>query len=108
MVRRRVQQQRVTEIFAQVVGLACGRSSLERMRETTMMDALTIYGFVATMRHAGYFSFAVALLGLAEARYPGLRNAMRRITAVLANVCGAAMQRSSAPAQRRRALESRA
>lgn len=61
-----------------------------------MMDALTIYGFVATMRHAGYFSVAVAVLGLAEAHYPGLRKAMRRIAAVLANACRAAIWCSTA------------
>jgi hypothetical protein len=63
-----------------------------------MMDALTIYGCVASMRHAGYFSFAGAVLGLAEAHYPGLRQAMRRVTAMLANARGrdaAALDRAS-------------
>jgi hypothetical protein len=72
-----------------------------------MMDALTIYGCVASMRHAGYFSFAVAVLGLAEAHYQGLRKAMRRVTQVLANAWGAAVRPSAAPAQPRQALESR-
>jgi len=47
-----------------------------------MMDALTIYGLVASMRHAGHLSFAAAVLGLAEAHYPGLRNAVRRASSL--------------------------
>ena len=48
-----------------------------------MSDTLMICDFVASMRHAGYVSFAAAVLGLAEAHYPELRNAVRRARAWL-------------------------
>ncbi len=66
------------------------------MRETTMMDALMIYSCAATMRHAGYLSFAAAVLGLAEAHYPGLRAAVLHIKARLRTGWGATMRRSIA------------
>lgn len=72
-----------------------------------MMDALTIYGCVAATRHAGYFSFAVAVLGLAEAHYPGLRKAMRRVMTALANTWAQRLAVRPAPTQRRQPLESR-
>jgi hypothetical protein len=58
----------------------------------TMMDALTICGVVASMRHAGYLTFAAAVLGIAEAHYPGLRKAALRAGAGLAGVWVATMR----------------
>lgn len=58
-----------------------------------MMDALTICGFVASMRHAGYLSVAAAVLGLAEAHYPELRKAVLRARAWLTSTRGAPMHR---------------
>lgn len=49
-----------------------------------MSDTLMVCDFVASMRHAGYLTFAAAVFGLAEAHYPGLRNAVRRAKAWLA------------------------
>lgn len=48
-----------------------------------MSDTLMICDFVASMRHAGYLTFAAAVLGLAEAHYPGLRDAVLRVAAWL-------------------------
>ena len=70
-----------------------------------MMDALMIYGFAATMRRAGYLSFAAAVLGLVEAHYARLRSTVLRAKAWLANRHGATMRRSIAVPRRR---ESRA
>jgi hypothetical protein len=66
------------------------------MRETTMMDSLMIYSCAATMRHAGYLSFAAAVLGLAEAHYPGLRHAVLRAAEWLRSGRRAAMRRAIA------------
>lgn len=70
-----------------------------------MMDALTVYGFVATMRHAGYLSFAAAVLGLVEAHYPSLRNVVLRAKAWLVSTWGAAIKRSSEVPRRRVSAE---
>jgi hypothetical protein len=61
-----------------------------------MMDALMIYGFVASMRHAVYLSFAAAVLGLAEAHYPGLRDAVLRATAWLVSAWARTVPRLTA------------
>jgi hypothetical protein len=53
-----------------------------------MMDALMIHGFIASTRHAAYLSIAAAVLGLAEAHYPGLRKAARRAAAWLVHCTG--------------------
>jgi hypothetical protein len=69
-----------------------------------MQDALVVYSLVAAMRHAGYLSFAAAVLGLVEAHRPGLRSAVLRVRAWLVNGCGAAMRRSTAVPRRHEAL----
>ena len=71
-----------------------------------MMDALMIYGFVASGRHAVYLSFAAAILGLAEAHYPRLRNAVLRATAWLAGAWTATMRRSAVVPRRRVSAQS--
>ena len=65
-----------------------------------MSDTLMICDFVASMRHAGYLSFAAAALGLAEAHYPDLRNAVRRATAWLVSTWAGVMRRPSAGPRR--------
>ena len=66
-----------------------------------MMDTLTICGFVASMRHAGYLTSAAAILGLAEAHYPELRKAVLRARAWLVRTWGVTVRRST-PVPRRR------
>jgi hypothetical protein len=65
-----------------------------------MMDALTICGFVASMRHAGYLSVAAAVLGLAEAHYPELRRAVLRARAWLVSARGATARRPTTAPRR--------
>lgn len=71
-----------------------------------MSDTLMICDFVASMRHAGYLTFAAAVLGLAEAHYPELRNAVRRARACLVIAWRATMQRSATVPGRRISSES--
>jgi hypothetical protein len=75
------------------------------MRETTMLDALVIYYFVATMRQAGYVGLATAALGAAAARYARLGNAVRRAAAMLVKAASAAVRRSAALLCRKNPLE---
>jgi len=71
-----------------------------------MMDTLTICGFVASMRHAGYLSSAAAILGLAEAHYPELRKAVLRAKAWLLSIGGATTGRPTPVRRRRLSAES--
>ena len=71
-----------------------------------MSDTLMICDFIASMRHAGYLSFAAAVLGLAEAHYPALREAARRARAWLATAWAATTRRLGAVPRCRISAES--